>query len=79
MLLLPESEELVMSGAPGATGADVSIVTESAGEAVLTLPAASLALTVRVCAPAVSVLEVMLQLPEPSAVAVPSTVEPSVS
>ena len=53
--------------------------TVSPADALLTLPAASVALAVRVCAPGNRALLVMDQLPLPSAVAVPSNVEPSVS
>ena len=60
-------------------GAVRSIVTATLLEAALTLPAASVALAVSVCAPSLNVDDVMLQLPEPFAVAVPSTVVPSVS
>ena len=79
VLLLPESDALARSAALGAAGAEVSMVTVSAAEAVLAFPAASVALVVKVWAPALSVLVVMLQLPKPSAVVVPSTVVPSVS
>ena len=79
VLLLPESEALARSGAPGAEGAVVSIVTARAVDATPVLPAASVTLALSVCAPSVSALVVMLQLPEPSAVVVPSRVVPSVS
>ncbi len=79
VLLLPASEPLAKSGAPGADGAVVSIVTVKPADAALVLPAASVTLVVKVCAPLVRVLDVMLQLPEPSAVAVPNTVVPLVS
>ena len=79
VLLEPESDALARSAAPAADGAVVSIVTVRLADAELVLPAASVTLVVRVWSPALSVLDVMLQLPEPSAVAVPSTVVPLVS
>ncbi len=79
VLLLPASEPLVKSGAPGVEGAVASIVTVRPADAALVLPAASVTLVVNVCVPLVNVLDVMLQLPEPSAVVVPSNVVPSVS
>ena len=79
VLLLPESDALARSGALGAEGAVVSIVTVRAVDAAPVLPAASVTLALSVCAPSVSALDVMLQLPEPSAVVVPSSVVPSVS
>src|SRR5712672_217432 len=75
----PESEAVARSGVEGAVGAVLSIVTDSPVEAVLVLPAASVALAVIVWLPEASVEAVMLQLPLPSAVPVPSTVVPSVS
>src|SRR5437588_500300 len=65
-----------MSGVVGAVGAAVSMVTLRAADVVL-LPAASVALAVMLCVPSLNVLLVMLQLPLPSAVVVPSTVLPS--
>jgi hypothetical protein len=59
-------------------GAVVSMVTASPADAAPTLPAVSVALAVSVWAPCPSVFEVIDQLP-PVAVAVPSTVVPSVS
>src|SRR5207244_1026282 len=53
-----------------------SMVTLRAADVVL-LPAASVALALMLCVPSLSVLLVMLQLPLPSAVVVPSTVLPS--
>ena len=73
---LPLSLVAVKSGAPGAAGAVVSMVTLRAADVVL-LPAASVALALMLCVPSLSVLLVMLQLPLPSAVVVPSTVLPS--
>jgi hypothetical protein len=78
VLEVPVSEPAVISGAAGADGADISIVMLSSADAVLMLPAASVAFTVTVWTPAVSADAVMFQLPPP-AVAVPSTVVPSVS
>src|SRR4029079_9167057 len=43
---VPESEPEARSGADGAAGTEVSIVTDSAAEATLVLPAASVALAV---------------------------------
>ena len=60
-------------------GAVVSTVTVKDEEATEVLPAASVALTVSVWLPSLNELDVMLQLPEPSTVAVPSTVVPLVS
>src|SRR5207253_2202554 len=74
----PESVAAVMSGADGAA-AVVSIVTARPAEAALVLPAMSVCLAVRVWLPLDSVELVIDQLPEPSAVAVPSTVVPLVS
>ena len=59
--------------------AGAAMWTVSPADALLTLPAASVALAVRVCAPGNRALLVMDQLPLPLAVAVPSNVEPSVS
>ena len=61
----------------GATGATVSTVTLLAAEAALTLPAASVAVAVRLCVALPSVPVVKLQAPEPLAVAAPSSVAPS--
>ena len=60
-------------------GAVVSMVTVNPADATPVLPAASVTLVVKVWSPTLSVLDVMLQLPEPSTVAVPSTVVPLVS
>ncbi len=59
----------------GAAGAMESIVTESAAEAALVLPAVSVALAVRMCWPSARGGVVKDQWPEPSAVAVPSDSE----
>ncbi len=67
-------ENAVMVGAVGAT---VSTVTLSALEVPLTLPAASVAVVVRLCVPLASWPVVKLQAPVPLAVAVPSSVVPS--
>ncbi len=79
VLLVPVSDPLARSAAPEAVGVVVSIVTVKPADPALVLPAASVTLVVKVWSPALSVLDVMLQLPEPSAVAVPSTVVPLVS
>ena len=71
--------ELVTRLMVDTVGAVVSTETLKPLEAELTLPATSVALVVSVWLPALKVLDVMLQLPLPSAVAVPSTVVPSVS
>ncbi len=79
VLLPPESEALAKSGVPEEPGAVVSMVTVRPVEAAPVLPEVSVTLVVSVCSPSLSVLEVMLQWPEPSAVAVPRTVVPFVS
>ena len=61
----------------GATGALVSMVTLSAAEAALVLPATSVAVAVRLWAPLVSAAVVKLQAACPLAVADPSSVTPS--
>ena len=69
----PESLPLNRSGALGASGVDVSMVTARAVEAIPVLPAASVAVAVRSCVPSASVLAVMAQtVVVPSAVAVPT-------
>ena len=78
-LLEPESDAVARSAVPAADGAVVSTVTVRLADAAPVLPAESVTLVVSVCAPLANVLDVMLQLPEPSAVAVPSTVVPLVS
>src|ERR1039458_3793470 len=60
----------------GATGATVSTVTLSAVEAAPVLPAASVAVAVRLWAPLLSAAVVELQAPVPLAVALPSNVAP---
>ena len=69
--LIPCSTYILVFG--GAT------VTVSAADAPLTSPARSVCLTVSAWAPLLSVELVIDQLPDPSAMAVPSTVVPSVS
>ena len=59
-----------------ATGTPVSIISVT-GVAVLTLPAASVAVTLRLCVPSASVELVMLHAPVLLAVVEPSTVAPS--
>ncbi|TYZ38880.1 hypothetical protein C2U35_27095, partial [Ralstonia solanacearum] len=62
----------------GVAGAAVSTVNVNAEVAVLTLPAASVAVEVRLWLPSASaVVGVKVQLPEASAVVVPSSVVPS--
>src|SRR3974390_149063 len=61
----------------GATGAVVSTVTAIAAEAAPVLPATSVAVAVRLCAPLASVPVVYVQAPLPLAVVVPSNVVPS--
>ncbi len=68
----PVSLAAARSGVPGASGAVVSMVTVRAEEAAEVLPAASVAVAVMLLTPSVSVAVVMLQLPAPSAVAVPA-------
>jgi len=60
----------------GAAGATVSIVYIVAAEAVLVLPAASLAVAVKLCAPAVNRPEASDHDPLAAAVVLPSTVAP---
>jgi hypothetical protein len=74
----PVSVAAVISGADGAEGALVSMVMLRADEAGPRLPAVSTILAVMVCPPSDRELEgVKLQFPDPSAVAVPKTVDPS--
>ena len=61
----------------GATGAAVSMVTLRAAEAALILPAASVAVAVRLWAPSPSAAVVKVQAPLPLAVTLPSSVAPS--
>ncbi len=62
----------------GVAGAAVSTVRVKAELAVLTLPAASVAVAVRLWLPSISaVVGVKVQLPKASAVVVPSSVVPS--
>ena len=78
----PVSDPAARSGADGAAGLPVSIEIARPADAAETLPAASVAVIVIVCAPSLSVEAVMLQLPLPSAVAlptVPATELPSVT
>ena len=79
VLDVPVSEAVVKSGMLGAAGAVVSIVTASPVDATLTLPARSVCFAVSVWAPLARIELVIVQLPDPSAVAVPSTVVPLVS
>ena len=61
----------------GATGATVSMVTLSAVEEALVLPATSLAVALRLWAPLARAAVVKLQAPAPLAVALPSRLAPS--
>ena len=79
LLETPVSLAAASVGAAGLAGDVLSIVTSILAEVLLTLPAVSLVLAVRVCVPSLSMELVIDQLPEPSAVVVPSTVLPSVS
>ena len=77
---LPLSEPASSAGRDGAVGAAVSIVICKEDEAALVLPAASVALAVRLCAPAFRFwVDVMLQTPFASAAAVPRSIVPPVS
>ena len=69
---VPVSLEAVRSGALGAAGLVVSMVTARPVDAAPVLPAASVAVAVSVLVPAVSVPVVNDQSPDPSAVAVPT-------
>ena len=73
----PLSEAAVRSGVLGAAGAVVSIVTDNAAEATLTLPARLVAFAVTEWVPWPSVPAVIDQLPLPSAVPLPIAVAPS--
>ena len=79
VLETPLSDAAIRSGRLGAAGAVVSMVTTSAGDAILALPATSVCFAVTVCAPVASVALLIDQLPERSTVPVPSTVVPLVS
>ena len=70
------SEAAVRSGLEGAPGADASIVTDNAEDAMLVLPAVSVAFAVMTCAPFDRTDVAMLQLPLPSANPVPTRVVP---
>ena len=78
VLETPLSEAATRSGVPP-VGAMVSTVTARPAEATLVLPARSVCLAVSVWLPPDSVELVIDQLPEPSAVVLPSTVVPLVS
>jgi len=78
VLLLPVSVAAVMSGADvGAAGPWVSMVTASALLAALALPAASVAVTLRLYTPSASVARVALQVPSAATTALPNWVLPS--
>ena len=74
---VPVSDAAARSGALGAAGAVVSMVTTIGAEAALVLPAASVAVVVMLCAPSPRTPVVKVQLPAPSAVVVPTSVTPS--
>ena len=63
----------------GAVGAVVSTIIVVTADATLVLPAASVAVAVKLCVPCVNVVVVCgrVQLPLPSAVTVPTSVMPS--
>ena len=68
----------VRSGADGAAGATVSMVTAKAADAALRLPALSVAVAVMLWTPSASVVAVMVHFPVVAlALAVPITVVPS--
>ena len=73
----PVSDAGVRSGADGAAGAIVSIVTASAAEGALTLPAVSASVAVNEWLPLPSAVLVMLQVPPAVATALPTGVVPS--
>ncbi len=75
---VPDNDVPSVAFTVGIAGAVVSIVRLNAALGVLTLPAVSVAVTVMACAPSPKpVLGVNVQLPDASAVAVPSSVVPS--
>ena len=67
------------SATPGAAGTTLSIVTDTDADTAPAFPAASVVRAVRVCTASLNVADVTVQAPFKSAVAVPSTVVPSVS
>ena len=74
---VPESLPASSTGAAGATGIAVSIVSVSTLEAALVLPARSRWTTVSACTPSSSGrIDAMLQAPAASAVVLPSQVVP---
>ena len=75
----PLSDAAASASVAGLAGALVSMVKAKSLDTPETLPAASVARAVSVCAPSASVLLVIVQAPEPSAVALPRTVAPSES
>src|SRR5207302_1026434 len=81
-LVMPSDAEAPLSGLMalmvGAAGGLVSMMTEKALEASLRLPAMSVALAVRSWLPAARLLA-RLQAPDPSAVAVPIVLAPSLT
>ena len=79
MVRLPVGEPMPPSAGPVlvTVGAVVSILMIDAAVAVLTLPAVSVALAVKLCAPSDNADGVYDQLPLPSAVVVPNKLPPS--
>ena len=69
--------EVPPAGPTNVTVAEVSIVMARIGDAIERLPAASVAVVVMLCTPVDNVVDVKVQLPEPSAVTVVSNVAPS--
>ncbi|OQP31695.1 hypothetical protein B2J69_17290 [Pantoea latae] len=67
----------VTSSEAVAGGKAASMVRSNAAVGALTLPTASVTVTVKLCRPLLSASVVKLQLPSPSAVVVPSSVSPS--
>ena len=74
---LPDAPVSCASFITGVAGATVSIVTTSVPDAAPTLPAASVAVAVMLCCPSASLVEVIDQLPDPSASPMPITAAPS--
>ncbi|MNV77046.1 hypothetical protein D3C71_1704380 [compost metagenome] len=70
---------LITASVPGSPGATVSTTIEVMDDGALVLPAASVAVAVKLCCPLVSVVVVCgrVQLPLVSAVTVPTSVVPS--
>ena len=84
MVLAPELRSAVLGATlsltaviTGALGAAMSTLIEKALLETLTLPAASVALALRVCEPEVSAVVVKVKVPAGLSVAVPKSVVPS--